>query len=120
MKAIIKRIESQEEERIRLLAELTLWACVQEQGVDPATVDVFGYDPKYLTKEEYRAYFMASKLGKPDPVTGQRENHVPASPYRFGTANPDGTYSSRVYNYVRRKDGTTVVLHPPVKVPPKG
>lgn len=114
MKTILDRMAEHTLERMRLLQQLHLWACVAEQGIDLDTVESFGFSEKLVTWAQQAAYRNAVRRGQPDPVTGQREPYT-NNPYRGTERLPSGRYRCRVYNYVRLKDGTTTTLDPMLK-----
>ncbi len=85
-------------ERDRLLRELDLWAAVQAQGVAVDSVDRWGFDSDLLTAKQRTDASRARVRGLPDPFTG---DHL-----------PNGHYLPKMYNYVRLKDGSRVILDP--------
>jgi hypothetical protein len=128
---IMARLRERHEERGKLLAQLEMWAKVKAQGIDPETVDRFGFDPKLLTPEQRRAYRNAAqgswydidgKRAKtlcaakrfrrlPDPITGRIEDYDPAHPYT-GPRLSNGHHACLIYNYLIMKDGTKRPINP--------
>lgn len=118
MQDILQRLREAGRQRAVLLEQLAMWGEVQAQGIDPDDVQSFGFDPSLLTLDQKRAYREAVRLGKADPVTGEREcRSDPLHPYT-GKRLPNGHYRARVYNYVTLKDGRRITLSPLVKAPP--
>lgn len=101
MQATIDRIRARDAERRYLLAVLELWAQAEKQGIDPETVEAFGYDPKLLTPQQKREVERKRQRTGIDPHTGKRLEN--------------GHYRSKVHNYVRFKDGSRVLLDPILK-----
>lgn len=101
MQETIDRIRARDRERQFLLAELELWAQVEKQGIDPETVDVFGFDLSALTSKQKREFDKQYRRTGVSPHTGERL--------------PDGRYRAKVHNYVRLKDGSRVLLDPILK-----
>ena len=111
---ICDRLKAQIDEQRKLIDQLAMWKKVQNQGIDPDTVDVFGFKESLLTVEQKRAYAKACRMRIPDPVTRKLEPWSHDHPY-MGTRLPNGHYSCVVYNYVKLNDGTTVTLDPMVR-----
>lgn len=99
---IIDRIKAREKERAYLLSVLELWAQAKAQGIDPETVEAFGFDPKLLAGADKRAYYRPTFPGGPQggPFVERRKN---------------GSYRTLMHNYVRLKDGTIKPLNPMLK-----
>lgn len=79
----VAKIRAKDAERNRLLMELERVAAIMLQGVDPADIKGWGYDP---TKD--------------------------------GGRHLDGNRPT-VYNVLHMKDGSVVLLNPPIKILPK-
>lgn len=107
----LSEIDAKVAEQARLLAQLKLWAQVQAQGVDIATVKSFGFNEKLLTPRQEIAARQAALRRKPDPVTGVIEEHNLGHFYT-GKQLQNGHYTCTVYNYVWHHAGTKTVLSP--------
>ena len=99
---VVACIRQKDRERDYCLAVLELWAQVQAQGIEPETVEAFGFDPKLLTGRDkliyYQPLFPGGGLG--GPFVERRRN---------------GSHRTLVHNYVRLKDGSIRSLNPMLK-----
>ncbi len=116
VQALIERNKERAKEMASCYEQLDMWEAVKEQGIDPETVQGFGFDEGFLTSAQKFEYKRAAIRGQPDPVTGRREPFGTVHLY-LGEKLPNGHYKCVVYNYVRYKDGMRSILDPMVKAP---
>ncbi len=97
---ILERIERNRREQDYCYAVLDLWARVQNQGIEIASVESFGLDTRLLSPREKAQAARARLYRQDDP---------------FVERLPTGGHRLKVYNYVRHHDGTTTRLTPMLK-----
>jgi hypothetical protein len=112
-KLVTGGIKQRDVELSRLASVRQLKQVAASRGIDPHLIEGFSYQPCFLSKEEYRAWYKAAYLGQRDPITGDFEPHSIYRPYLA----TDGT--ALVYNIVKMWSGKRYVLHPPVRAPVK-
>jgi hypothetical protein len=118
VKEVLDHIDELNRERESLLSQLRqlrMWDKVMAQGIKSEEVACFGFDPKLLTREQRRDFYVAGRDRRPDPITGRMEPFN-TEPYT-GERLPNGRYRFRIYNYVKLKSGVRVTLDPPVAPP---
>ena len=99
----LESIKEKQLKQAEYIAQLDLWAAVQEQGIAIDSVDTFGFEPKWMTRIERCQRLNAQRKFMPNPFDGPM------------LAN--GHCTCTVYNYVKHKDGTITRLRPTLRAP---
>lgn len=107
MTATISKIQNALHEQQHLLSVLDMWEKVKQQGIDPESVNSFGFNPELMTATDRNQARKESKKSYGD-VTKQNP---------FGWPTMERSDGARVivtvkFNFVRLKNGGTVRLSP--------
>lgn len=107
MDATIQGIEAKKAEQAQYLKVLKMWAKVEQQGICPSDVDTFGFSWQLMPETERKAQEHKSRMA------GLEANY--SNPFGWPVIN--GKCQSKLYNYVKTKDGEIIPLNPMIERP---